>query len=132
MKSYTTVVKINIQYINLLLRISKKKKPRDVRNSKLYESKEERYQNDVFLFNIELQVEGNTGSSAGLSARTVWFGTNEINGNGELDLPDQVSQEQESASGHAHNEWRGRNRGKIGGDLRGEFGDSFWDLELGP
>jgi hypothetical protein len=71
MKSYTTVVKINIQYINLLLRISKKKKPRDVRNSKLYESKEERYQNDVFLFNIELQVEGNTGSSAGLSARTV-------------------------------------------------------------
>jgi hypothetical protein len=49
----------------------------------------------VFVTDIELQVEGNTGSPPALSNRTIGFSAYEINKNGEeLDLPDQVGQYQ--------------------------------------
>jgi hypothetical protein len=49
----------------------------------------------VFVTDIELQVEGNTGSPTALSNRTIGFSAYEINKNGEeLDLPDQVGQYQ--------------------------------------
>ena len=44
---------------------------------------------------MELKVEGSARSPTGLSNRTIAFGANEINRNGELDLPDQVSQYQD-------------------------------------
>lgn len=86
----------------------------------------------MFAFNIELQVHGNGGGTGGLSTRTVGFGANEINGNRQLYLPDQVSQEQESAGGHAHYHRRRRNRDKIIGDFGCKLRDSCRDLELGP
>ncbi|KAF9687039.1 hypothetical protein SADUNF_Sadunf02G0052300 [Salix dunnii] len=47
---------------------------------------------------MELKVEGSARSPTGLSNRTIAFSANEINRNGELDLPDQVKQKKKSSN----------------------------------
>lgn len=81
---------------------------------------------------IQLQVRRNLGGPIGLGAGAVGFSANEIDGDGEMDVPGQVSEKEKCAGGDPDEDWRFGEVREVGGDLGGEFGDSGGDFVGGP
>jgi hypothetical protein len=61
----------------------------------------------VLALDIKLQVKGEFGDPSRDSVGAVGFGANEINGDGEVDFLDEVSEEEEGTGGDANQDrWR--------------------------
>lgn len=90
-------------------------------------------QNDVLALDIKLQVKREFGGASGDGSGAVGFGANKIDGDREVDFPDQVGQEDEGASGHANQDWWWCGRDlEIGGDFGGQLRYSLGYLLLIP
>lgn len=81
---------------------------------------------------VNLQVEREGGIATGDSSGTVGFGSDEIDGDGEVDFANEVGEEDECAGGHADKHGRRGMAAKVGGDLGGKVGDSARDFVFAP
>ena len=86
----------------------------------------------MLALDINLQVQGNRGSAVGLSTGAVRLGSDEIDGEGEGQVTDEVGQEEKSASGDAEEDRRRREGMEVSRNLRGDVGDTAGDLVLTP
>lgn len=89
-------------------------------------------QNDVLAMNVDFKIKWNLGSAIGLCSGAVGISSDEIDGNRQLDVSDEVGKEEESAGGDTDQHRRRRRWIEVVGDLRGELRDSLWYLMLGP
>lgn len=91
-----------------------------------------RYHDDVLPLDINLQVHGNCGSAVGLGTRAVRMGSQEVDGEGEGKVADEVCQEDKSAGGDADEDRRRGEGGEVSRNLGGDAGDTAGDLVLTP
>lgn len=86
----------------------------------------------MLVLNIEFRIEGKNRGSTGESTGAVGFSTNEINGDREVNISDQVSQEEKRSGGDTHDDRRRGNGVEIVGDLGGKLRYSARNLVLCP
>lgn len=87
------------------------------------------YQDDVLVRDVQLQVEWNPGRSIGDCTRAIRIGSDEIDGDGKVDSPDEIGQEEASTGGYSDENRRiwvaGELRGNLGSKLSHPLSDYF-------
>lgn len=82
---------------------------------------------------IDLEVARDPGLTAGLRARAIGFGADEVDGHGDGDLPGDIGEEEEGPGGDADEDDGGGDGAlEVGGDGGAELGDAARDLLFRP